>query len=50
MRHAHTVQCLLPLANVPLIEYTFEFLAVAGVQETFVFCKSHAEQIRAYIA
>lgn len=43
-------QCLLPLVNVPLIEYTLEFLAVAGVQEIFIFCKSHSEQIKNYIA
>ena len=33
-----------------MIEYTLEFLAVAGVQEIFVFCKSHAEKIKSYIA
>ncbi|KKY28328.1 putative translation initiation factor eif-2b epsilon [Diplodia seriata] len=30
-------RCLLPLANTPLIEYTFEFLANAGVEEVFEF-------------
>ncbi|WBW73531.1 translation initiation factor eIF2B epsilon subunit [Schizosaccharomyces osmophilus] len=42
-------RCLLPLANTPLIEYTFEFLALAGVQEVYVFCCAHADQIRTYI-
>jgi translation initiation factor eIF-2B subunit epsilon len=41
---------LLPLCNVPLIEYTLEFLAIAEVEEIFIFCKAHAEKIRSYIA
>lgn len=42
-------RCLLPLANVPLIEYTLEFLAKAGVDEVYLMCCSHADQIQAYI-
>lgn len=42
-------RCLLPLANVPLIEYTLEFLAKTGVNEVFLMCSSHADQIQAYI-
>lgn len=42
-------RCLLPLANVPLIEYTFEFLATAGVEDVYVFCSAHADQIDEYI-
>lgn len=42
-------RCLLPLANVPLIEYTLEFLAKAGVNEVFLMCSSHAEQVQQYI-
>ncbi|ABN65195.2 translation initiation factor eIF-2B epsilon subunit, GEF [Scheffersomyces stipitis CBS 6054] len=42
-------RCLLPLANVPLIEYTLEFLAKAGVNEVHLMCSSHAEQIQQYI-
>ncbi|KAI8617025.1 nucleotide-diphospho-sugar transferase [Chytriomyces sp. MP71] len=42
-------RCLLPLANVPLIEYTLEFLATAGVQEVYVVCCAHADQIKAYL-
>ncbi|BFZ60833.1 translation initiation factor eIF-2B epsilon subunit, GEF [Saitoella coloradoensis] len=42
-------RCLLPLANTPLIEYTFEFLALAGVQEVYVFLSSHAQQVKDYI-
>jgi translation initiation factor eIF-2B subunit epsilon len=40
---------LLPLANTPLIEYTFEFLANAGVEEIFVYCGAHRGQVEAYI-
>lgn len=42
-------RCLLPLANVPLIEYTLEFLANAGVNEVYLMCSSHANQIQDYI-
>ncbi|KAJ2787331.1 translation initiation factor eIF-2B epsilon subunit, GEF [Coemansia interrupta] len=42
-------RCLLPLCNVPMIEYTLEFLASSGVNETLVVCKSHAEAIKTYI-
>lgn len=43
-------RCLLPLANVPLIEYTLEFLAKANVNEVYLMCSSHADQIQEYIA
>ncbi|KAJ3071818.1 hypothetical protein HDU98_004751 [Podochytrium sp. JEL0797] len=42
-------RCLLPLANVPLIEYTLEFLATAGVEQIYVVCCAHADQIKAYL-
>lgn len=42
-------RCLLPLANVPLIEYTLEFLAKTGVNEVYLMCSSHADQIQEYI-
>ncbi|KAL1310843.1 hypothetical protein AAFC00_001077 [Neodothiora populina] len=42
-------RCLIPLANTPLIEYTFEFLANAGVEEVFVYCGAQWEQVQEYI-
>ncbi|KAF7561995.1 hypothetical protein G7046_g2172 [Stylonectria norvegica] len=42
-------RCLLPLANTPLIEYTLEFLAMNGVQEVYIYCGSHTEQVEDYI-
>ncbi len=42
-------RALLPLVNRPLIDYTVEFLAVAGVQEIFVFCCAHAELIKCHL-
>ncbi|KAJ3299908.1 hypothetical protein HK104_006059 [Borealophlyctis nickersoniae] len=42
-------RCLMPLANVPLIEYTLEFLALSGVQEVFVVCCAHSEAIKDYL-
>jgi len=46
---AYKPRCLLPLANVPLLEYTLEFLAKAGVNEVYLMCSSHADQIQQYI-
>ncbi|ODQ64868.1 translation initiation factor eIF-2B epsilon subunit [Nadsonia fulvescens var. elongata DSM 6958] len=42
-------RCLLPLVNAPLIEYTLEFLATAGVDEVYIVCCSHGDQIEDYI-
>ena len=42
-------RALLPLVNRPLLDYTVEFLAVAGVQEIFVFCCAHADKIKAHM-
>eukprot|EP00002_Diphylleia_rotans_P001393 TRINITY_DN10783_c0_g1_i1.p1 TRINITY_DN10783_c0_g1~~TRINITY_DN10783_c0_g1_i1.p1 ORF type:complete len:724 (+),score=170.05 TRINITY_DN10783_c0_g1_i1:76-2247(+) len=42
-------RCLLPLANVPIIEYTLEFLDANGVEEIFVFCCSHPQKIEEYL-
>ena len=42
-------RALLPLVNRPLIDYTVEFLAVAGVHEIFVFCCAHADAIRSHL-
>ncbi|KAI1468358.1 nucleotide-diphospho-sugar transferase [Daldinia caldariorum] len=42
-------RCLLPLANTPLIEYTLEFLAMNGVQEVFIYCGAHHDQIERYV-
>ncbi|KAK3941186.1 translation initiation factor eif-2b epsilon subunit [Diplogelasinospora grovesii] len=44
-----TPRCLLPLANTPIIEYTLEYLASAGVQEVFIYCGAHSEKIETYI-
>lgn len=42
-------QCLLPLANTPLIEYTLDFLANAGVEEVFLYGGAHSDQLERYI-
>ncbi|TFK76541.1 nucleotide-diphospho-sugar transferase [Pluteus cervinus] len=39
-------RCLLPVCNAPLLDWTFESLALAGVQEIFVVCRSHASQVK----
>ncbi|KIY94274.1 putative translation initiation factor eIF-2B subunit epsilon [Monoraphidium neglectum] len=41
---------LLPLVNAPLIEYTLEWLALNKVEEIYVFCCAHADQIKKYLA
>ncbi|KAH7154889.1 nucleotide-diphospho-sugar transferase [Dactylonectria estremocensis] len=43
-------RCLLPLANTPLIEYTLEFLAMNGVNEVYVYCGAHTDQVEDYIS
>lgn len=40
---------LLPLVNIPLLDYTLKFLSGAGMQEVFVFCCHHADQIKNHI-
>ncbi|KAH7889309.1 nucleotide-diphospho-sugar transferase [Phlebopus sp. FC_14] len=45
----HKPRCLLPICNAPLLDWTFESLALAGVQEIFVICRSHAELVKATI-
>lgn len=40
---------LLPLINIPMLEYTVEFLAQNGVEEIFIFCVWDAETIQAYV-
>ncbi|RMD41307.1 hypothetical protein DV735_g3835, partial [Chaetothyriales sp. CBS 134920] len=42
-------RCLLPLGNTPLIEYTFDFLARAGVQEVYLYAGSHVDHVETYI-
>ena len=44
-----TPKVLLPLVNVPMLEYTIEFLAQNGVEELFVFCVWHAEMLQTYL-
>ncbi|KXN85472.1 putative translation initiation factor eIF-2B subunit epsilon [Leucoagaricus sp. SymC.cos] len=43
---ARKPRCLLPICNAPLLDWTFESLALAGVQEVFVICRSHADQVK----
>ncbi|KAB0799072.1 hypothetical protein PPYR_06952 [Photinus pyralis] len=40
---------LLPLLNVPLLEYTLEFLSLGGIEETFLFCCSNVVMIKQHI-
>ncbi|ODA76000.1 hypothetical protein RJ55_08282 [Drechmeria coniospora] len=42
-------RCLLPLANTPLIEYTLEFLAMNGVNEVYIYCGAHTDQVEDYV-
>ena len=45
-----TPNVLLPLVNVPMLEYTLEFLSQNGVEEVFIFCVWHAAMIREYLS
>eukprot|EP01038_Epipyxis_sp_PR26KG_P007435 gene7435-10131_t len=40
---------LLPLVNIPMLEYSLEFLTQNGVEEIFVFCVWYADMIESYI-
>ncbi|CAM8898425.1 unnamed protein product [Rhodiola kirilowii] len=40
---------LLPLVNVPMINYTLAWLESAGVEEVFVFCCAHSRQVIDYL-
>ena len=42
-------QVLCPLNNVTMLDYTIEWLASSGVEELFVFCVHHADQVEAYV-
>jgi translation initiation factor eIF-2B subunit epsilon len=42
-------RALLPLVNIPILEYILEMLAASGVEEIFVFCCANAALIRNYI-
>lgn len=42
-------RCLLPIVNIPILDYVFEFLATSGVDEIFVFCCANAKRIREFI-
>ena len=43
------LQTLLPLANIPLLDYTLQFLVESGIQEIYVYCCAHADQIKAHL-
>jgi translation initiation factor eIF-2B subunit epsilon len=40
---------LLPVVNVPMIDYTLAWLESAGVEEVFVFCCANAKQVVGYL-
>ncbi|KAM3254553.1 hypothetical protein ACQJBY_048199 [Aegilops geniculata] len=40
---------LLPLVNVPMIDYTLSWLETEGVEEVFVFCCAHAQQVKEHL-
>eukprot|EP00833_Pecoramyces_ruminatium_P003976 jgi/Orpsp1_1/1178008/evm.model.c7180000063709.2 len=42
-------RCLLPLGNMPIIDYTLEFLAVSQVQEIFILSCYLSDMVRDYI-
>lgn len=42
-------QVLMPVVNVPMIDYTLEWLGSQGVDEVFVFCSAHAAAVEQYL-
>ena len=45
-----TPKILLPICNVPIIEYTLELLVTAGVKDLYIVCSAHADKIQEYCA
>lgn len=43
------MQALFPLVNKPLLAYTLDFLSLGGVDETFLFTCSQADEIKQYV-
>ncbi|KAI9291603.1 nucleotide-diphospho-sugar transferase [Neoconidiobolus thromboides FSU 785] len=44
-----TPRCLLPLCNIPLIEYTLEMLVLSNVKDIYILCCAHSDKIKEYI-
>ena len=44
-----TPECLLPLLNRPLIDYTLQFLKEQGVEEIHLFCTQYYEKIKKHL-
>ena len=42
-------KALLPIADAPMLDYALEWLAMAGVEEVYVFCCAHAKQIERHL-
>ncbi|KAK8933716.1 hypothetical protein KSP39_PZI016046 [Platanthera zijinensis] len=40
---------LLPLVNAPMIDYALAWLESVGVDEVFVFCCAHSQQVKSYL-
>lgn len=45
-----SVQCLLPLLDVPLLAWTLECLATSGVEQVFIFVNNGIEEVRAWLS
>jgi len=43
-------KCLLPLANKEMIDYTLEFLQSSNVQDCYVYCSKHVQQIKEHLS
>ena len=43
-------RALMPLANVPLIDYTIDFLVSCGVEEIVLFCCTFAQEIQQHVS
>lgn len=44
-----SVQCLLPMLNIPLLSWTLECLVASGVQQAFVFVREGSDQVRDWL-
>ncbi|KAL1956190.1 hypothetical protein VTO42DRAFT_7537 [Malbranchea cinnamomea] len=46
---AEKPRCLLPLVNKPIIDYTLECLANAGIEEIILYSGAHSDQLERYL-
>lgn len=42
-------EIMIAFLNTPILDYTLRMLRISGVQELFIFCSKHSDQIKSYV-